>query len=138
MEIDITAFVVDAIPCEFSASRAELGNDAGKITWNNAKREAVESPLLPPDATRAFNDWIRGFGAWEPEEIESWGATERNALLIQYISGNLRELESLCPSEGNDDENDYGIDWDAARDNDQVSGRIYRGDDGRVYFYMGN
>ncbi len=46
MEIDITHFVKTAEPCEFSASQMELGANVGKITWENAKREAGESPLL--------------------------------------------------------------------------------------------
>ncbi len=137
MEIDVTHFVETADAYEFSASRAELGNDASKITWNNAKREAAESPLLPEDAIEEFNRWVRGFGAWEQEEIEAWDATERNALLIQFISGDLRELESLCYS----DDGEYGIDWQKAetlQSEGTIGSNIFKGDDGRVYFYMGN
>ncbi len=136
MEIDITHFIKTADPCEFSASRAELGDNAGKITWDNARREGAESPLLPEDATDAFNAWVREFGAWEKEEIESWDAIERNALLIQLISGDLRQLESLCYS----DDGEYGIDWGKAEElanEGTIAGNIYCGGDGRVYFYMG-
>ena len=99
MEIDITSFVKTAEPYEFSASRAELGYAAGKITWNNAKRQAAEEPILPPDALDEFRAWVKEFGAWSKDEIAAWDATSCNALLIQFVSGDLRELEDLCPSE---------------------------------------
>lgn len=133
MEIDITRFVKTAEPCEFSASQAELGKDAGKITWNNAKREGAESPLLAEGDLDELRAWAKEFGAWEEEEIAAWGAVECNALLIQYISGDLRELESLCSS----DDDEYGIDWEKAEKLAESSGgNIYCGDDGRVYFSM--
>ncbi len=137
MEIDITHFVETAEPCEFSASQCEFGADAGKITWNNAKREAADSPLLPGDGLDEFRRWVKEFGAWDADEIAAWSVDECNALLIQYISGNLREIESLCYS----DDDEYGIDWAKVEELDregQISGSIYRGSDGRVYFYMGN
>jgi hypothetical protein len=135
MEIDITRFVKTVDACEFSASQMELGKDAGKITWNNAKREAADSPLLPDDAVDVFKSWVREFGAWDDDEINAWDADERNALLIQYISGDLRELESLCYS----DDDEYGIDWTKAEElasRGTIGGRIYRGDDDRLYFDM--
>lgn len=36
MEIDITTLARDCDPADYSASRAELGDNAGKITWSNA------------------------------------------------------------------------------------------------------
>lgn len=136
MEIDITAFVASADPSEFSASRAELGQDAGKITWNNAKAEASLHPLISTDdEIEAFRRWIHDFGAWDDDEVAAWDSDEVNALLIQHISGDLRELEGLCPSD------DGTIDWDGARELSEqgtIGGRIYPGDDGRIYFYMGS
>lgn len=137
MEIDITRFVKTAEPCEFSASAMELGQDAGKITWNNAKREAADSPLLPVDGLDEFRRWVKEFGAWSNEEIAAWDIGECNALLIQYISGDLRELESLCYS----DDDEYGIDWEKSEElasEGTISGNIHRGDDSRLYFYMGS
>lgn len=137
MEIDITAFVRNAEPSDFSASRAELGNDAGKITWNNAVREASTTRLIGADDRAEFESWAREFGAWSKEEIEGWSLDDCNALLIQYISGNLREMESLCYS--NDDE--FGIDWSEAEklsSTGTIGGNIFKGDNGAVYFYMGS
>ena len=137
MEIDITNFVRESEPHEFSASVMELGKDAGKITWNNAKTEAALHPLISTDdEIDAFRAWIKEFGAWDADEIAAWNSDECNALLIQFISGDLRELQQLCPSDNPD-----GIDWRKAEKRSSegvISGRIYPGDDGRVYFYLGS
>lgn len=137
MEIDITNFVRESEPYEFSASVMELGKDAGKITWNNAKAEAALHPLISnDDEIDAFRAWIKEFGAWDADEIAAWNSDECNALLIQFISGDLRELQQLCSSDGDD-----AIDWTAAQklsEHGAIGGRIYPGDDGRIYFYLGS
>jgi hypothetical protein len=136
MKIDITDFVKSAKPSKFSASAAELGRNAGQITWANAKREAVSTQFITTDTRDEFEAWIEGFGAWDEDEIKSWSLDECNALLIQYISGDLRELTDLCFGDGK-----YGIDWGEARplqEQGTVGSNIYEGDDGRLYFYMGD
>jgi hypothetical protein len=144
MEIDISDFVWNQDPFEFSASRMELGDDAGRITWENAKRQAAAEPLLKtPEDCDAFRDWAKGFGAWDDKERATWIADDCNALLIQFISGDLRELESLAPS----DDNGEGIDWTEAQRLDEagtitISGWIFKGDIegtpdfGRIFFSM--
>lgn len=142
MEIDITEFMANAEPFMFSASAAELGQDAGRITWNNAKAEAADTPLLKtPEEFDEFRAWAAGFGAWSREEIAAWDADECNALLIQYISGNLREIESLCMGDNGE------IDWQKVRRLDSegvISGNIFVCDiaghasEGRIFFYMGS
>lgn len=138
MEINITHFVHNEDPCQYSASTAELGSAAGQITWNNAKEAAGDSLLIQtPDELEVFRSWIAEFGAWDRKEIAAWDAVECNALLIQFISGDLRELFDLCPSDNNADQ----IDWDEAEKLSQkgtIGGRISPGDDGKVYFYMGS
>ena len=143
MEINITHFVRTAETHELSGSVAELGKDAAKITWNNAVREAASTQLISQDDRDEFERWVREFGAWDHDEIEAWSLDECNALLIQYISGDLNELESLCYS----DSDEFGIDWRKAKklsSKGTISGNIFKGDIeghpgyGRVYFYMGN
>src|SRR5580700_2584442 len=136
MEIDITNFIRNAETHNFSAICAELGNDVGKITWDNAVREAASTQLISAEHRAAFESWAREFGAWDRDEIAAWSLDECNALLIQYISGDLNELESLCYS----DDDDFGIDWSEAEklsERGTISGHIYKGDNGHVYFYMG-
>lgn len=102
MEIDITNFVRTAETHEFSASRAELGDNAGKITWAkaNAVAEAGNTRWITDETRDEFEAWVKEFGAWSRDEIKAWSLDECNALLIQFISGDLNELESLCYSLG--------------------------------------
>ena len=137
MEIDITDFVRNAQTHDFSASVAELGSNAGRITWNNALREAETTRFIDSESRDKFEAWVREFGAWDASEIADWSLEECNALLIQYISGDLNELESLCYS----DTDEFCIDWDKARELSEqgtIGGHIFKGDDGLVYFYMGS
>ena len=136
MEIDITKLATEGEMFEFSASVAERGIHAGAETWQNAKDEAGERPILTDDQLPEFRDYIQGFGAWDREEIDGWNAQECNALFIQFVAGDLREAESLCPGDG-----PGGIDWEAysvLADAGTCSGRIYPGDDGKVYAYIGD
>lgn len=135
MELDITDFFTTAEPFEFSASMAERGANAGPQTWANAKREASERPLLTTESElEAAKDFFAGFGAWDDDELTAMGAEGLNALLIQFISGDIREAESVCPSD-----DDTGIDWDAYEAlsaQGTVSGRMFRSTDGRIYFLV--
>ncbi len=92
MEIDITEFFNSAEPYEFSASRAERGPNAGPETWRNALEEGERAPLLTtPDQLDALRDHMRGYGAWDREEIDAWSPAKCNAMFIQLISGDMRE-----------------------------------------------
>lgn len=127
MEIDITRFVNDADPFEFSASLAERG---GHETWRNAVAEGESSPLLTtPEQLDALRAYMKGFGAWDDEEIAAWTDAECNAIFIQLISGDMREA-------GNIDLDDF--DWEAYEADDSLSHTIFLGDDGRIYYYLGN
>lgn len=95
MEIDITDFVLDANTHDMSASRAEMGLCAARITWGNALTAAKSTTFVTDETRGVFEDWAGDFGAWEDDEIKAWSLDECNALLIQYISGDLNELESL-------------------------------------------
>lgn len=137
MEIDITEFVRKGETHDFSGSVATHGKDAGKITWNNAIQEAATTQFITVDSRDEFERWTREFGAWSHEEIAAWTLDECHALLIQYISGDLNELESLCYS----DDDEFGIDWEEAEKLSQagtIGGNLFKSEAGRVYFYMGN
>jgi hypothetical protein len=135
MEINISRFFNEAeasgCAADYSASAAELGQDAGRITWNNANRDSSTFNLLDDEEKReAWREDVKGFGAWEEDEIAAWSDKELNALFLQFVSGDIREFESLC-----------GDDWQEYErlvEQGTCSGRMYRGDDGNVYFYVGN
>ena len=139
MEIDITKFVRLEEPYSYSASAAEIGSDAGRITWRNALDEAQRHPLLrTEDQLQALRDHVEsmGFGA----EVQDYGADECNALFIQLISGDLREM-------GLDDCDLEDFDWAAYQERAEqgsIASNIFRGDIegnagfGRIFYYLGS
>ena len=137
MELDVTEIVADMLAndtaCTISASHAELGENAGSITWANALTYRPQ-PLTEPEHFEAFREFAGGFGAWDDDEIAAWSDDECNALCLQFIAGDLRELQGLAPDE------DGGIDWPEAEKlmaEGTVSARLYGGSltsDGRTYF----
>ena len=132
MELDITTFFRTAAPMDYSASAAELGQDAGRITWTHAVEDADEYPILDTeDKRQAFREDLQGYGAWDEEEIEAWTDQELTALLMQMISGDIRE-SCLDTDEPDWKEYEEGV------ESGTYSGRLYRGDDGRIYYYIGD
>lgn len=92
MGLNITHFFRTATPKDYSASVAEIGNNAGAYTWQAAIDDSEDYPLLNSDDNRQeFRDYIKGFGAWDDAEIAAMNDTALNALLIQMISGDIRE-----------------------------------------------
>jgi hypothetical protein len=132
MEIDITEFFNTAAPRDYSASMAELGCNAGRITWDHAIEDAPAYNMLDTeDKLSEFKAWIKGFGAWEDAEIKKWDAVYCNALFLQFISGDMREagLDVPVPDWGRyENEAEAGI----------VPSRIFKGTDGKIYFYIGD
>ena len=127
MEIDITSFFENAEPFEFSASRAERGENAGPETWANAVREGTDSPLLTtPEQIAALRRYVEDFGAWDAEEIVGWSDAECNALFIQLVSGDIRKA-GLDNGEPN---------WEAYEADENNRGGLYRGGGGKVYYSL--
>jgi hypothetical protein len=146
MEIDITNFVYGTDTWEFSGSQMTHGPDAGRQTWKAAKAQAADSPLLTTEEElEALRDHMRGYGAWDAEEIAAWSVDDCNALFIQLISGDMRESGmDDCVMDGSDSEALF--DWEAYHEDSsegRISGRIYRGDIegsksfGRIFYYFG-
>lgn len=132
MEIDVTQFFAEECPRDYSASAAELGPDAGPITWRNATERAEESALLTTAAELdAWRDYVRTWGAWDDDEIDSWSDIMCNALFIQEISGRWREYG--LPDDPTDP-TDAG--WRAIEESDRL-GSLYRGGNGRIYYWIG-
>lgn len=124
MEINISAFYNEANPMDFSASIAEIGNDAGKITWNNAK-ESGFNLLDTADKLAAMRKWAKSSGGWNDEEIAAWSDVELNALFIQIISGDIRE-------KGESTWEEYQEESEAGH----VSGCLFLGIDGETYYQL--
>jgi len=111
IDIDITRFYNEAAPMDYSASVAEIGDDAGPSTWRAACDDSPDYMMLDDDEKReAFRQFVKGFGAWEPAEIAAWSDVELNALFIQFVSGDMRNNEA---------------------------DRIFRSADNLIYYYIG-
>lgn len=132
MELDITDFFNGAAPRDYSASQAELGRDAGAITWGQACKDAPSYPLLDTEEKReAFRDHVKGYGAWSEEEIASWTDNELTALLLQDISADIRDTR-MEPD---------AFDWEKYEEGANAGryrGNLFKGTDGRIYFTLGS
>jgi len=135
MEIKVTHLVNEASSMiEYSASVAELGENAGRETWDNAVESAEESPLLTTvDDLQVCKDWLAEFGAWDDDEINAWTPAEVNALLLQFIAGNIREAMPALVE-------DYA-EYRRMEEAGQISGGLYKcdivgnADFGEWFFY---
>jgi hypothetical protein len=134
MELEITSLFQTIAPMDYSASAMELGQNAGRITWGHAVEDAPDFMPLDDDEKRdAFRAFVRSSGGWSAEEIAAWSDVELNALCLQWIAGDMREGDISADSTPED--------WQAYEQRaseGQCSSRIFRADDGRVYFYIGN
>lgn len=132
MEINITAFFSDADPRDYSASVAEIGQHAARDTWRAACEAAPDYQLLNTEEERAaFRDHVQRFGAWEPEEVAAWTSVELTALFIQMIAGDMRDAGG---------EPGAAYDWDdyeARAAAGEINGRMFKGTDGAIYYYIG-
>ena len=129
MEICIQHMIdgADDMPC-LSGSQAELGKDAGKITWANSQAYAAEHPLLTDETMRdKARRYFKGFGAWSADEIAAWSDAELNALVTQDIAAAVREMEHFDSDEK----------YLKAAEEGRVTGCLYKGDDGTWYAYIG-
>lgn len=115
MEINVTKFYKYADPATYSASAAELGDNAGRITWQAAK-DADFNLLDSADKLQAMREWAKSAGAWSDAEIAAWSDVELNALFIQLVSGDMRESE--------------GMNWE------EYEGAIFEGVGGQIYYSL--
>lgn len=95
---DVSVMFAAIDPCYVSASRSELGDSVGQITWENALRIAKEHTRWLTssleDACQGMRDWAKSTGAWEREEIAAWSAEECLALFVQNVASEMRMLGS--------------------------------------------
>jgi len=140
MQINITPILLreSFVPWEMSNSRANLGDNAGKITWNNSLAQAEEEPLVLTTAeeVNAFLGFVKGSGGWTDEEIKKWTLKETRALFIQWVAADIREGFG-------DDLPDYPKDWDWEEyQQDSEAGRVasrlfFHADTGQLFFELG-
>lgn len=134
MEINITKFFNESDAHEYSGSRMERGDNAAQETWSNAVSAASDSALLKTkEELQAMRDWAKSSGGWDAEEIAAWSDTEVNALFIQFVSSEIRQIESLCSDDnGETDWEEYEKQANAGR----ISGNIFKAISGDIYYSL--
>lgn len=135
MELDVTAlFTAEYAPNDYFASMAEIGEDAGPITWRHACEDSETCMLLHTEEKReAFRAFVSNSGGWTNAEIATWSDIELNALCLQWIAGDVREtFDDICAFSDITPEH-----WADIEKRDDIPGRLFRGTDGRIYFYIG-
>lgn len=138
-ELDISALVASIAPRDYSASVAELGNDAGRITWRAACEDARE--LFGDTFDReSFNAYFSGFGAWDAEELAAHTDEECAALMLQFIAGDMREADFSNYADIEDGAEPFTDEWwsqyEKASETGTVARRFFRAD-GRIFYYIG-
>jgi hypothetical protein len=132
MELNITAVWQSIAPMDYSASRAEIGQSAGPDTWRAACDDSSDYPILDTEEKRAaFRVFVRSSGGWDDDEIKAWSDSELNALCLQWIAGDIREACQGCKGSTS------GFNWEeyeAGAESGQNSSRLFRAEDGSIYF----
>ncbi len=128
MEINVTA-LLDQDCSLLSASQAELGPNAGEITWRNALALAERMPLATDENREAIRDHFRAYGAWDTAEVDAWTDAELSAMVWQEGAADMRELEDYCDG--------CWKKYQKKAEAGSISGRLSRAKDGAVYLYIG-
>ena len=127
-EIDVSA--IRSEDCSIlSGSQAELGPDAGGITWRNCLALAERLPLATDTNRDDIRDHFREYGAWDSEEIDGWSDVELSAMVWQEAAAGFREFEDHCDSDLEA--------YEKACSEGRISGRLHLTEDGKAYIYLG-
>jgi hypothetical protein len=133
MEIDVTDFLASTDCSMLSGSVAELGTDAGRITWQNSIDTVKEFNPLPDDAAlQEFRDWLRPWGGWSDDEIAAMSDEHLRALCAQWIASDWRECFEWP-------EHADGPDWafyESMACEGTCPSSFYRDDTGRIFWDM--
>ena len=91
-EIDVSPLLASPgfDPWNCCNSVANLGDQAGRLTWE-ASKQSAHLLTLSEGQKAAFRDFVRGSGGWTREEVEMWPDAKLTALCVQWISGDVRE-----------------------------------------------
>ena len=91
-EIDCSALLASPSydPWDCFNSVANLGQNAGELTWRASQRHAP-ALVLSEGQKEAFREFVRDSGGWDEEEIAARSEAELTALCVQWIAGDIRE-----------------------------------------------
>lgn len=92
LEFDVTPLFADKLDAYMlSNSVANLGDNAGQITWDNALEAATEYPLVTDANRDEVIAWIKGWGSWTEGDLMQWGSESLSALVWQFAAADFRE-----------------------------------------------
>jgi hypothetical protein len=141
MDIEITEFLKSECPRDYSASVAEIGDGAGAVTWSAAMENSDPIRFMTtPERINAFRAFVLDSGGWDESECNAFSVRALESLFIQWVSGDLREMFFDSFRNKVDFANMTEAQWQQAESMGEsgiVPTRIFRGTDGRVYFYCG-
>jgi hypothetical protein len=95
VRVNVSRMFAGHEPYNVSNSVANLGDHAGRLTWNNATsiaeswRDWLRCGLR--DTCDAVRLWARDTGAWSDAEVNAWKPSECLALLAQNVASDMRE-----------------------------------------------
>jgi len=142
MEFDITEFMQTESPRDYSASVAEIGQSAGPDTWRAAQDNADPLRFMTsPEKIEAFRGFILSSGGWDESECVAFTVRDLESLFIQWVSGDLRSLffdSFRAPVNFSELTDAQWAEAERLSAEGVCPSTIYRGTDGRVYFYCGS
>jgi len=93
MDIDITYLITSYDTWDLTGSVATHGPNAARMTWNNCLEASKEIKLFRHiEQYENCRDFFREFGAWDDEQISNWSEEYCNALTLQHIVSQMREI----------------------------------------------
>jgi glutaredoxin 2 len=95
LELNITKYFEENDPYYMSGSVANLGSDAAKFTWNNCLEASDGELLNSEEDCQETRNWLRSFGAWSDDEINSWTKTELEAFILQDAARGINEMIAI-------------------------------------------
>lgn len=147
MHIRINELMLNELS-DYSCSTAERGAYAGAGSYATAVRDAMA--LLPasaaelnihvktvsePEFDAHLIEWLKPWGAWDDEEIDAMGITGRRALLLQFISDDLREA-GLADDRPEAISDETYADYQQRAEEGQCHSSIWRDDSGKFWFSL--
>ena len=131
-EIDVTSIFASPgfDPWDCFNSVANLGNQAGRLTWE-ASKQSAHLLTLSEGQKEAFREFVRDSGGWEDEEIAAWSDEELTTLCVQWIAGDIRE--GFGDGVSNDPAEWDWEDYDERAERGAVSSTLYL-HDGKLFW----
>lgn len=77
----------------------------------------------------AMRYWMRDSGGWEDEEISEMSEDDLNAIFLQLVASEIRDIGVSTLAE---------VDWKKYNADENSSGMIYGTKKGKIYFYLGD